>query len=146
MKTISDKIQETITLARPKLLKIPAENARRKADRDTWSQQEVLGHLIDSALINHQRFVRGAFNLAGNFPGYEQNRWVEFQAYNTRNWPDLIEFWFQVNLHLCRALDALPPEALTNPCNIGKETPLPLSFVIEDYLRHLQMHLEQILG
>ncbi len=26
---------------------------------DHWSRKEILGHLIDSATNNHQRFVRG---------------------------------------------------------------------------------------
>jgi hypothetical protein len=53
--------------------------------------------------------------------------------------------WAHSNLHLCRMLDRLPAEALSNPCNIGKEAPVTLSFVVEDYLRHLAMHLGQIL-
>jgi hypothetical protein len=90
--------------------------------------------------------VRGALNGAGQFPVYEQTRWVEIQGYNERDWADMVEFWMQCNLHLCQMLDRLPGEALNNPCNIGKENPVTLEFVIVDYLRHLNMHLEQILG
>ena len=30
-----------------------------KVRQDKWSKKEILGHLIDSATNNHQRFVRG---------------------------------------------------------------------------------------
>jgi len=145
METISAKIREIITLAKPRLLEMPPESGRLKASPDAWSKQEILGHLIDSALNNHQRFVRGALNVAENFPPYNQNRWVEIQGYNEMNWADLVEFWAQCNFHLCRVLDRLPEEALNNPCNIGKDKPVTLGFVIEDYLRHLKLHVGQIL-
>jgi hypothetical protein len=145
VKTVSENIRELITIAQPKLLEISLESARHKVSLDTWSKQEILGHLIDSTLNNHQRFVRGALNVAENFPTYNQNRWVEIQGYNEMNWADLVYLLVQCNFHLCRVLDCLPEEALTNPCNIGKESPVALGFVIEDYLRHLKLHMGQIL-
>jgi hypothetical protein len=145
MEKASEKICEIIASAKPRLIEISPESACRKLSPDTWSKQEILGHLIDSALNNHQRFVRGALNMAEHFPPYNQNSWVEIQGYNERKWGDLIELWAQCNFHLCQMLDRLPEEALNNPCNIGKETPVTLGFVMEDYLRHLNMHLGQIL-
>lgn len=145
MKTVAEKIREIIIIAQPRLLEISRESARHKVSLDTWSKQEILGHLIDSTLNNHQRFVRGALNVAKNFPTYNQNRWVEIQSYNEMNWEDLVDLLVRCNFHLCRVLDRLPEEALNNPCNIGKESPVALGFVIEDYLRHLNLHMGQIL-
>ncbi len=146
MKTISEKIRETIAAAKPELLKMSPEIACKKANPDTWSKKESLGHLIDSASNNHQRFIRGAQNAARDFPTYNQNRWVEVQCYNEMDWFKLIDFFSQYNLHLCQVIDVLPQEALNNPCNIGKEKHVTLQFVIEDYLRHLRHHIEKILG
>jgi len=36
---------------------------RQRPAPDRWTTKEVIGHLIDSAANNHQRFVRG--QLAG---------------------------------------------------------------------------------
>jgi hypothetical protein len=146
MKTTSEKIREIIAASKSELLKIPPEIASTKRGPDAWSKKEIVGHLIDSASNNHQRFVRGAQNLAGDFPTYNQSRWVEVQHYNDMNWADLIEFFSQYNLHICRVIDSLPQETLGNPCNIGKESPVTLEFVIDDYLRHLRHHVEQILA
>jgi hypothetical protein len=146
MKIISKQIRELIGVAQPALLKISPEMACQKASPEAWSAQEILGHLIDSAANNHQRFVRGAQNAAGDFPTYNQNRWVQLQHYHEMNWMDLVDFFSQYNFHLCRVIDFLPQDVLDNPCNIGKENPVPLRFIIEDYLRHLEHHIEKILG
>lgn len=145
MKTISEKICEIISTTKPELLKISPEIACRKINPDTWSKKEILGHLIDSVSNNHQRIVRGAQNLAQDFPTYNQNQWVAVQCYNEMNWFDLIELFSHYNFHLCRVIDYLPEEVLSNLCNIGKEKHVTLKFVIEDYLRHLEQHVEKIL-
>jgi hypothetical protein len=41
-----------------------------------WSRKQILGHLIDSAGNNHQRFVRGQFQDEMSFPRYAQDDWV----------------------------------------------------------------------
>src|SRR5918995_1609128 len=48
---------------------------------ERWTRKEVVGHLIDSASNNHQRFVRGQLASGQDFPGYEQERWVRVQNY-----------------------------------------------------------------
>ncbi len=68
MKAIADKILQEIESIKPRLLTISPEKARIKPDAENWSQQEVLGHLIDSALCNHQRFVRGHITRLKNSP------------------------------------------------------------------------------
>ena len=143
--SVSDGIRETISAAKPELLKIPPESAAKKSNPGSWSKKEILGHLIDSASNNHQRFVRGAQNAAMNFPVYKQDLWVEVQHYNEMDWSSLIELFYQYNYHISRVIDFLPRESLNNPCNIGKEKPVTLKFLIEDYLRHLNHHIKKIL-
>ncbi|MFC1515269.1 DinB family protein [Thermodesulfobacteriota bacterium] len=146
MKIIADKIRELIEGAKPDLLKISPEIAGKKADPDIWSKKEILGHLIDSASNNHQRLVRGAQNAARDFPTYNQDRWVKVQCYNEMDWLDLVDLFVEYNFHLCRVIAFLPREVLGNLCNVGKKNPVTLKFVIEDYLRHLRHHIEDILG
>ncbi|MBN2410671.1 DinB family protein [candidate division KSB1 bacterium] len=146
MKTITEKIRDIVTASKPGLLNISQETTGNKKSPDSWSKKEILGHLIDSAANNHQRFVRGAQNLAADFPAYDQNRWVEIQHYNEMDWPELVELFCRNNFHLCRIIDFLPREVLNNPVNIGKENLATMEFVIKDYLRHLEHHIRQILG
>ena len=97
-------------------------------------------------LNNHQRCVRAGYRAADEFPPYNQNQWVDIQHYNELDWHDLIRFWNELNQHLCHVIEHLPDEVKFNKCGIGKEEPVTLEFVIKDYLRHMQHHIEQILG
>lgn len=145
MKMISSAIRDKVIAAKPVLLKISEQAASQKPGPNKWSKKEILGHLIDSASNNHQRFVRGALNMAMAFPPYQQDPWVAASHYQEMEWQELVEFFVQYNLHLSRLIVQLPERVLDNPCNIGKESPVTLRFVITDYLRHWQHHLEQVL-
>ena len=117
-----------------------------KPAADQWSPKEILGHLIDSAANNHQRFVRAAYGAATQFPPYEQESWVRVQQYNQRPWESLIALWSAYNRHLVHVIESLPEDARSAPCNIGKDQPAALDFVVKDYLGHLLLHLKDILG
>jgi hypothetical protein len=144
MNRIAEGIRELIEQSRPLLLAVGETEAERRRGPHTWSKKEVIGHLIDSAANNHQRFVRAARNEAGDFPPYDQEAWVAVQRYNGVSWGDLLDLWESYNRHLCWVIENIPQDALSNPCSIGKEHPVPLEFVITDYLRHLRHHLEKI--
>src|SRR6516165_6877882 len=58
---------------------------------ERWTKKEVVGHLIDSASNNHQRFVRGQIAAGQVFPGYEQEQWVQLQNYQGARWSNLID-------------------------------------------------------
>ena len=126
--------------------------ARMKSDEvslrrhpDGWSKKEILGHLIDSAANNHQRFVRASYHAAALFPTYDQNAWVRIQQYNESEWEVLVKLWSAYNRHLSDVIERIAEEALSSPCNVGKEEPVTLEFVVKDYLRHLRHHVNQIL-
>ena len=131
----------------PKLLEnIPEAEFTSKTTPDKWSRKEILGHLIDSATNNHQRFVRAVNKVTAQFPTYDQNEWVRIQRYNERPWESLVTLWSACNNHLSHVIEYIPEVAESSPCNIGNEDPVPLDFVIKDYLRHLRHHLKDILG
>lgn len=110
-----------------------------------WSKKELLGHLIDSAANNHQRFVRAQATPRLELPGYEQEFWVATQSYATESWPDLVNLWLLFNRHLLHVIKAMPPAVLANEIVIGGNPPVTLEFVVTDYLRHLNHHLSQLL-
>jgi hypothetical protein len=43
--------------------------SEQRPSAERWTKKEVLGHLIDSASNNHQRFVRGQITAGQEFPG-----------------------------------------------------------------------------
>ncbi len=115
-----------------------------KDDPSKWSVKEVLGHLIDSAANNHQRFVRAQEGDVLSFPKYEQDHWVRAQAYSEASWAEMIELWRLYNRHLAHVILQIPADKLEVECSIGPYEPVTLEFLIEDYLDHLRHHLKQI--
>jgi hypothetical protein len=109
-----------------------------------WSRKQILGHLIDSAANNHQRFVRGQLDRDLATPGYAQEKWVETERFDDREWSDLIEFWLAYNRHLLHLMSHVPRERLNATIRVGGDDPVSLEFVMIDYVRHLKHHLEQI--
>lgn len=125
------------------LLAVDPQTAGRRDDPNTWSPKEVLGHLIDSAANNHQRFVRaqqGPLTL----PGYDQDHWVGSQGYQEADWVHLVTLWTHFNLHLADVIGRIPPATYGVPCVIGNSPAVTLEFLITDYLRHLTHHVAQI--
>ena len=120
------------------------ESAAAKPSPDVWSVKEIVGHLIDSAANNHQRFVRAQHVQRLEFPGYEQNLWVRSQAYQSYPWRELIDFWVFYNRHLAHVIPRVSVASLDISCRIGEDQVVTLRFLVEDYLRHLRHHVSQI--
>ena len=149
--------RETILDATSRLRDIAPEASRKKPAPDDWASIEILGHLIDSAANNHQRFVRSQFTDDMFFQGYEQNNWVNSQKYLDESWPDLIQLWSSYNLHLHHVASVMPAEVLTKPRTkhnldeisfvaVKPGEPSTMEYFIRDYVDHLRHHLDQIFG
>ena len=110
-----------------------------------WSRQEILGHLLDSAANNHQRFVRGRVE---NVPtiSYNSDAWVSAQQYQHQDRQLMLQLWEAYNRHLAAIVQVIPEDDLLKCCKYADGTVLPLQFLIEDYVHQLEHHLQQILG
>jgi hypothetical protein len=149
------QFRDTILSATTRLKDITEEQSRRGSSEDSWSPIEILGHLIDSAANNHQRFVRAQFTDDLVFPGYEQDRWVSLQKYRDESWADVIQLWSAYNLHLLHVASVIPENVLTTgrenhsldqiAFNLAdRNKPATLEYLIRDYVDHLKHHLDQI--
>jgi len=145
MKGIAQEIRTAVQDTAKVLPTLNREEIAFKKSPASWSKKEILGHLIDSAANNHQRFVRAVYGAALDYPTYNQNEWVRIQRYYDSPWESLITLWSAYNLHLSDLIERIPEEAKLSPCNIGKKAPVTLEFIVRDYLRHLRHHIEQIL-
>ena len=146
MNDIAQQLRAIIEAVEPELSRMNPDELGFKITTDEWSKKEILGHLIDSAANNHQRFVRAVNKVAAEFPTYDQNEWVRIQRHNERSWPSLVALWSAYNSHLSHVIECIPEDAESSMCNIGSGDPVPLHLVIKDYLRHLRHHLKDILG
>ena len=146
MKDALDRFRTVLERATGKLARIgEAESALPLAPRK-WSRKQILGHLIDSAANNHQRFVRAQLESPLHFPGYAQEQWVETQNYQEETWGYLVACWAGYNRHLLHVIAQIPADKLANTVAVGESEPVTLEFLIRDYVRHLEHHLAQISG
>lgn len=146
MSDVAEQLRTALFEARPKLNTVSETEAAREAGAGKWVKKEILGHLIDSALNNHQRFVRAQLVNRLVWPGYEQNAWVSVQNYKERSWSELLGLWEQLNRHLIHVMASVPPSRLATPCVVGDNEQVTLGWLMSDYVRHLRQHLSQILA
>ncbi len=144
--TTAARLLEAVEAAEPKLLALGETAAGANRGSGKWSAKQILGHLLDSASNNHQRFVRAASGEPFKGPGYAQEHWVACQHYDQRPWVALVAFWVAYNGHLAHVLSHYPEQHRSVPCEIGGGPPVTLEFVARDYVGHIRHHLTQVLG
>src|SRR5689334_7978818 len=110
MQTVIEDLQQAVDEGAARFARITDAEAEAPQAEGKWSRKQLLGHLIDSAANNHQRFIRGQLDGPHAFPGYEQEAWVERNGYTDAKWSDLVALWQNYNLHLLRVLARIPPE------------------------------------
>jgi hypothetical protein len=123
------------------LLKTHDEITDIKLAEDKWSLREIIGHLIDSASNNHQRFVRLQFGDLLDFPAYDGEEWIRKQKYNSMNWDVLVALWYNYNCLLLNVVENADESMLQNVW-VNNEDAIPLEQLIFGYYKHLELHIE----
>jgi hypothetical protein len=149
-------LNQIIDKALPALRQLNEAELSQRPAPGKWSKKEILGHLIDSAYNNHQRFLRA--EKQGNliFQGYDQRDWVEKNDYQNRALGEVLDTWATANRHLSVLIAGLSGELLQQESrdhnfhlicmNLLSEGELTsLSYLIWDYLFHLEHHLAQLI-
>lgn len=143
---LATKFSAGIVAARAKIDQMEDSAAASPLRPGGWNAKQVLGHLIDSALNNHQRFVRGALEGKYEGPSYEQNGWVSMHGYEGLAWSELVTHWQRQNDLLTAVVERIPEDKYNTICKVGAYDPVTLRFLVEDYLTHLHHHADQIAG
>lgn len=143
---LSANLKERIDRELPCLEALSEEAASVRPAAGGWSPKEELGHLIDSAVNNHARFVIAATNPEMRGPGYAQDDWVRLHGYAHLPWLTIVAWWYAHNQVLVGLIARIPQDQLAVLCHIGAYPAAPLRFVIEDYGVHLQHHVDHLLS
>ncbi|MEP6919817.1 MAG: DinB family protein [bacterium] len=156
MQDLLDDFQRTLEVDGERLLGISEEQSATARAAGKWSPKQIIGHLIDSAANNHQRFVRAQLSDELAFSGYQQEEWVRVQGYDSEPWQQLVQLWKSYNLHLLHVMSLSSEEARTKPRvkhnldeigwnTVSKTEPVTLEYFMRDYVAHMKNHLRQIL-
>lgn len=139
----AQRLQYLCNTIPPLLHNVSEAEFSKKPAPTKWSKRQILGHLIDSAANNHQRFVRVQFE---HMPAisYDQDLWNSYSYHEHIQTSDLIMMWTAYNKYLLEVIKRIPSPLLSNSCITNGAEPVSLAFVINDYVTHLEHHLHQI--
>ncbi|HNX87484.1 MAG TPA: DinB family protein [Paludibacteraceae bacterium] len=143
---ITNGIVEIIDSWEPKLTNLPIETITLKRNNQNRTIKQILGHLIDSASNNHQRMIRLQYNTNLTFPDYRQDNdlWIALQDFQSENWNNLIQLWKYFNLHMIQVIKSVDQFKLDNYWHDFEGTKVTLQEMIEGYLWHINLHLNEI--
>ena len=143
---VSKGIENTIVKAIEHWRDKPEPALKYRPEADAWSPKEIIGHLIDSASNNHQRFVRLQLTESLSFPDYGQDNihWVTIQNYQERTWTELLDLWCAFDIHIAQIIRSVNPACLSHVWQVDPTTRYTLFDLMVDYLRHLKDHVNQI--
>jgi hypothetical protein len=145
MYEVAQNIRDIIAKTLPILRAMPMYRVSDKPRPERWSHKEIIGHLVDSACNNQQKFVRTMAQSHLDFVGYDQNHWVAVQKYQRMDWQTLLDIWAAYNHQIAHIVENVDPSVLGNTISINGSEPFTLRFIMSDYAQHLTHHLKQIL-
>jgi hypothetical protein len=125
--------------------KLPAESILKKPAPGKWSKQEILGHLIDSAINNLKRFTDTQY-----FPQpytvlrYQQDDLVVINRYQQLPLEHLLQLWSVLNKQVLHVISNIPPEKLAYTIITPSGDTNTLEWLAIDYVDHMEHHLKQI--
>ncbi|MFK8006527.1 MAG: DinB family protein [Saprospiraceae bacterium] len=130
------------------ILKIKEEDLKAPTAPGKWSKKQILGHLIDSARVNLQRFLEAQHTPTVYIVHrYMQDELVELNDYQNIPTLEIIQLWKSLNQQIANVFDRVPDAELSKRVEIPHEDRIKdLRFIMEDYVAHVEHHMKQILG
>jgi hypothetical protein len=128
---------------------LPEDIITNRRNSQNRTIKQILGHMVDSASNNTHRVIHLQYQPNPLiFPDYanlgNNDRWIAIQNYQTENWSDLIQLWKYANLHFIHVVRNVNTEKLDNEWITALGNKVTLKNMIADYLRHFQLHLNEI--
>lgn len=112
-----------------------------------WSKQEILGHLVDSALNNLKRFTEIQFLPQPYIVNaYNQNELVDVNNYQNMPLDHLLDLWQALNRQIIFVVNGIPFKKLNYAVDpqYEKHELKTLGWIIGDYVAHIEHHFKQI--
>jgi len=142
---IADELHAAVSAFYTRYRDLDDASATRRPKEGEWSPKEIIGHLVDSASNNQQRFVRLQLQERLVFPGYglDNTRWVAIEHYNEMRFSDLLTLWMLYNVLIGNIIRSADPEKLQNYWDRGERRNTLLE-LMTDYVRHLKEHIASL--
>lgn len=145
MEIIINRLKKLIDTGHSYIQKSPVLELKHKPNPKKWSKQEILGHLIDSAVNNLQRFTEIQFvDFPYTVRSYQQNELVIANKYQDAETEELLMFWLTLNRRITNVIQYTTQETSEKTIIVPNGTMKDVRFLIIDYVDHLEHHLLQI--
>jgi hypothetical protein len=144
MEAVSKDLNAVVSTFYLKHKDIDNKIASKRHDPKEWTLKEIIGHLVNSACNNHQRFIGLQFVSEMHFPEYQKFHleWLGQENFNELDFADLILLWKQYNIFIAHLISNIDRSKLGNSFVMESKT-LTLQALIVDYVNHLKGHLKQ---
>ncbi len=142
-----DQLEKHIGSFPAKLKQLSSTELLNKPAPGKWSNKEILGHLIDSAINNLKRFTEIQFlPQPYSIIGYKQDELILVNNYQTLPIDHLLDLWQALNRQIVFVVRNIPAEKLNYPVDPQYENKelKTLGWVICDYVAHMEHHFTQI--
>lgn len=145
MESVITRIQQIIGEVPKKIKQFSPADMAYKSTALKWSKKEIMGHLCDSALHNWRRFIyiqlHDEMHVLDSYP---QDELVQLNNYQNLPTGQIIALWKNMNKQIIAVIKNIPPTNYALPVQLPNGEIKDLKFLIEDYLIHLEHHLNQI--
>jgi uncharacterized damage-inducible protein DinB len=133
----------------PILLQLPEDILTQRRNSQNRTIKQIVGHMVDSASNNTHRIIHLQYQTSPLlFPDYanlgNNDRWIAIQNYQHENWENLVQLWKYSNLHIVHVINNVSMEKLDNVWISALNETISLKAMMNDYLRHIKLHLSEI--
>jgi hypothetical protein len=133
----------------PKLISLDNKVITERRNNQNRTIKQILGHMIDSASNNTHRIIHLQYQSSPLvFPDYANNgnndRWIAIQDYQSEDWNTLTQLWKYSNIHFVHVVNNVDVSKLDNEWISALNDRVTLKDMILDYLRHFELHLNEI--
>ena len=147
--SMSNELRSLVNDWEPVLTSLPEDIISQRKNSQNRTIRQIVGHLIDSASNNTHRIVHLQYQKSPlTFPNYatsgNNDRWIAIQDYQNEEWVTLVQLWKYSLLHISHVIKNVSSEKMTNEWISGPGKKVTLKAMIEDFPRHLTLHLAEI--
>ena len=133
----------------PLLTSFPADIITLRRNSQNRTIKQILGHTVDSTSNNIHRIIHLQYQQSPLiFPNYatfgNNDRWIAIQDYQNEDWSNLIQLWKYSLLHLAHIIGNVDETRLRNEWIADPGETATLEEMINDFTRHLKLHLSEI--
>jgi len=145
MKETINKLVALLKSGSEYILNTSESEISHKENPEKWSKKEIIGHLIDSAINNLQRFTEIQFeDKPYQIRSYNQDALVKANDYQNSNIKEILEFWLSINNRIIELIEKQTDETLIYKIKFDNGNIEDLRFLMNNYVEHLEHHLNQI--